>query len=62
MNRPDPLALATRTTHIHPFHVMELMKRAHAHELAGRDVIHMSIGEPDFTAPASVVAALAAAM
>jgi aspartate/methionine/tyrosine aminotransferase len=41
---------------------MELMKHAHALELQGRSIIHMSIGEPDFTAPQSVVDALARAM
>ena len=56
------LALAARTSVIEPFHVMELMKRAHALELSGRSIIHMSIGEPDFTAPPAVVDALAAAM
>ena len=58
----NPLALAARTSAIEPFHVMELMKRAHALELGGRSIIHMSIGEPDFTAPQAVVDALAAAM
>ncbi|MBN9430688.1 MAG: pyridoxal phosphate-dependent aminotransferase [Burkholderiales bacterium] len=50
--------LAHRTANIAPFHVMELAKRAAALQAAGHPVIHMSIGEPDFTAPAPVVAAL----
>lgn len=58
----DRIALAARTANIQPFYVMELMKRAHAHELAGRSIVHMSVGEPDFTAPPMVVDALAAAM
>jgi aspartate/methionine/tyrosine aminotransferase len=54
-------ALARRTGRIAPFHVMELVKRAAALQAAGHPVIHMSIGEPDFTAPPTVVAALEAA-
>ena len=50
--------LAARTGRIEPFHVMELVKRAAELERAGRSIIHMSIGEPDFTAPPDVVAAL----
>jgi aspartate/methionine/tyrosine aminotransferase len=34
---------------------MEVMSRAHALEAAGRRVVHMEIGEPDFTAPQPVV-------
>jgi aspartate/methionine/tyrosine aminotransferase len=50
--------LARRTAQIQPFQVMELVKRASALQAAGRPVIHMSIGEPDFTAPEPVIAAL----
>ncbi|HMM53139.1 MAG TPA: aminotransferase, partial [Burkholderiaceae bacterium] len=49
--------LAQRIAQIEPFHVMELAKRAAALEAAGRPVIHLNIGEPDFTAPEPVVAA-----
>ncbi len=62
MDRSHALALAARTDHIMPFHVMELMKHAHTLELQGRHIIHMSIGEPDFTAPQSVIDALVTAM
>ena len=62
MDRRNALALAARTEHITPFYVMELMKHAHALELQGRSIIHMSVGEPDFTAPPRVIAALADAM
>ena len=50
--------LARRTARIAPFKTMELLKRAHALELNGAQVIHMSIGEPDFKAPEPVMAAL----
>ena len=56
------IALAARTEKIEPFHVMELMKHAAELEAAGRSIIHMSIGEPDFTAPPAVLAALGDAM
>jgi len=36
---------------------MDVLARAHQMEAAGRRVIHMEIGEPDFTAPAPVVEA-----
>ena len=50
--------LARRTALIEPFRVMELVKRAMRLEQSGRSIIHLSIGEPDFTAPEPVVAAL----
>jgi aspartate/methionine/tyrosine aminotransferase len=52
------LRLAARTEAISPFQVMELAKRARQRELQGHPVIHLSIGEPDFTAPEPVQAAL----
>jgi aspartate/methionine/tyrosine aminotransferase len=58
---PARPGLARRTRHIAPFQVMELVKRANLLALQGKPVIHMSIGEPDFTAPPQVVAALEAA-
>jgi aspartate/methionine/tyrosine aminotransferase len=46
---------------IAPFHVMEILARARALESAGRSIIHMEIGEPDFpTAPQIVQAGIAA--
>lgn len=41
---------------------MDVLSRAHALEAAGRRVVHMEIGEPDFTAPAPVVEAGARAL
>jgi aspartate/methionine/tyrosine aminotransferase len=43
--------------HIAPFHVMQLLERAQRLEAAGRDIVHMEIGEPDFPTPAPIVAA-----
>ena len=56
--RPALATLARRTENIAPFQVMELVKRASRLEASGKPVIHMSIGEPDFTAPAPVLKAL----
>jgi len=46
-----------RAAEIEPFAVMDVLSRAHALEAQGRHVVHMEIGEPDFTAPAPVVEA-----
>ena len=48
---------ARRAAEIEPFEVMDVLSRAHALEAAGRRVVHMEIGEPDFTAPGPVVEA-----
>jgi aspartate/methionine/tyrosine aminotransferase len=56
------LRLAARVDAIQPVYVMELAKEAAKLERAGRDIIHMGIGEPDFTAPEPVVEAAAAAL
>jgi len=56
------LATASRLANIDAFHVMELAKQAAELERAGRHIIHMGIGEPDFTAAAPVVHAAEAAM
>jgi aspartate/methionine/tyrosine aminotransferase len=59
----EPLTkLASRVDAIAPFYVMELAKEARELELAGRHIIHMGIGEPDFTAPEPVVEAAAQAL
>ncbi|WP_062118334.1 pyridoxal phosphate-dependent aminotransferase [Collimonas pratensis] len=54
--------LASRLDNIAPFHVMELAKMAAALEQQGRHIIHMGIGEPDFTAAPLVIEAAAKAM
>lgn len=54
---PAARSAARRVAEIGPFEVMEILSRAHALEAAGRHVVHMEIGEPDFTAPAPVVEA-----
>ena len=54
--------LASRVAAIAPFHAMEVVKQAAELERSGRDIIHMGIGEPDFTAPEPVVTAATAAL
>ena len=56
------IATASRLANIEAFHVMELAKQAADLERAGRHIIHMGIGEPDFTAAAPVIHAAEVAM
>jgi len=42
---------------INPFRVMTVMQRARELEAAGRHIVHMEVGEPDFTTAAPIVAA-----
>lgn len=51
------LSPAARMAAIEPFHVMDILARARAMEAAGRSIIHMEVGEPDFTTPEPVVTA-----
>ena len=48
---------ATRMEDIAPFYVMDLLARAKAMEAEGRRIIHMEVGEPDFTTPRPIVEA-----
>ena len=47
--------LALRMRDIEPFYVMDLLARARQLEAAGRSVIHMEVGEPDFTTPQPII-------
>jgi len=51
------LQVAQRVHAIEPFRVMEMVKAAAELKRAGHDVISMSVGEPDFTAPDIVASA-----
>lgn len=53
---------ADRISRIAPFHVMAILAKARLMQAAGRDIIHMEIGEPDFTTPQPVVDAGIAAL
>jgi aspartate/methionine/tyrosine aminotransferase len=54
--------LASRMSHIAPFEVMEIQTVARELERQGKDVIHMEIGEPDFTTPQPIIDAAIAAL
>ncbi len=47
--------LARRMAEIEPFHVMDLLAKARQLESEGRSIIHMEIGEPDFSTPQPVL-------
>ena len=49
--------LAARMADIEAFHVMDVQNRAHELEAAGRRIVHMEIGQPDFAAPPLVAEA-----
>lgn len=59
---PSRTLMAARAAQIQPFEVMEVLARANELERAGRHIVRMEIGEPDFTAPGPVVEAAARAM
>ncbi len=46
--------VAQRLDGVEPFHVLELAARAAELEAAGRNIVHMEIGEPDFLSPKPV--------
>ncbi len=56
------LTIANRMQRIQPFYVMELLARAKKLEAAGRPIIHMEIGEPDFITPQPIIQAGKAAL
>ncbi|MFV0277245.1 MAG: pyridoxal phosphate-dependent aminotransferase [Parahaliea sp.] len=53
---------AARVRDIEPFRVVEILTRATELHNAGRDIIHMAVGEPDFATAAPIVEAGRAAL
>jgi aspartate/methionine/tyrosine aminotransferase len=53
----DRLRVASRMAGIDAFEVMEIQTLARELEAEGRDVVHLEIGEPDFTTPRPIVEA-----
>lgn len=49
--------IADRMQRIRPFHVMELLAKARELESHGRSIVHMEVGEPDFTTPEPIIEA-----
>lgn len=48
---------ASRTDRVAPFHVMAILEQAQQLAADGVDVIHLQVGEPDFTTPEPIIAA-----
>lgn len=48
------MQLSTRIQQISPFYVMDILAQAQQLEAAGHRVIHLEVGEPDFTTPDAV--------
>ena len=49
------IPISRRAAQVTPFLAMELMERAKQLEAAGRDVIYLCLGEPDFATPKPIV-------
>ncbi|MDX1803995.1 MAG: aminotransferase class I/II-fold pyridoxal phosphate-dependent enzyme [Alcanivorax sp.] len=52
------IALSRFAEQMPPFHVMALLERAQQLAAQGHDVIHLEVGEPDFSTPPAVLAAV----
>jgi aspartate/methionine/tyrosine aminotransferase len=57
-----PRGFAQRVDEIEPFRVVEVLARATELAAAGRDIVHMAAGEPDFATAAPIVEAGRAAL
>lgn len=55
LNMSKMLPESTRSKLIQPFHVMRILARARELEQAGRDIVHMEVGEPDFATPQPII-------
>lgn len=62
VQKPASRRYAARLERITPFRVVELLERAKALEAAGREIIHLEVGEPDFPTAEPIVAAAHAAL
>jgi aspartate/methionine/tyrosine aminotransferase len=54
MPGPEFIGCTERSARIAPFYVMELLEKAQEMDAAGERIVHMEIGEPDFTTPPSI--------
>jgi len=61
-DKSKPIHLSRRALAVKPFLAMEIMERAKELEAAGREVIYLCLGEPDFPTPQPIVDAAARAM
>jgi len=51
----DKIHIAGRAQDITPFHVMDILAKAKKLEQQGRNIIHMEVGEPDFSTPQAII-------
>ncbi len=51
------IPISQRARNVSPFLAMEVMEKAKALEAAGRNIIYLCLGEPDFATPSAVVEA-----
>ena len=49
--KKETFSCTPKAREIAPFYVMELLEKAKLMEAGGEDIVHMEIGEPDFTTP-----------
>lgn len=56
------IPMAQRAQQVTPFLAMEVMERAKAMEAAGREIIYLCLGEPDFATPPAIQAATGQAL
>ncbi len=56
------IPISKRAAQIEPFLAMELMERAKELESAGRDIIYLCLGEPDFNTPPAILTATGQAL
>jgi (5-formylfuran-3-yl)methyl phosphate transaminase len=56
------MTVSRRATEIRPFVVMDIVARAKELEAAGRDIVRLEIGDPDFPTPAVITKAAETAM
>lgn len=61
---PDTLVPASsiRSNEIQPFRVMAILAEAQALQAEGRDIIHLEVGEPDFSTPEAMTEAAVTAL
>jgi aspartate/methionine/tyrosine aminotransferase len=52
-----PGGWSQRVAEIEPFRVVEVLTRAHQLAAAGRDVVHLAAGEPDFSTAEPIIEA-----
>ncbi|MDX2481154.1 MAG: pyridoxal phosphate-dependent aminotransferase [Desulfuromusa sp.] len=56
------IPISKRAQQVKPFLAMELMERAKELEAAGREIIYLCLGEPDFNTPPAILAATGQAL